>query len=78
MSVPCFTFKYPRSAYRNLTRALLVLSINDLAMVEDHSPATVAVTHARRPTILLGEEGLRIAEEELYPVSYHYALNHTH
>lgn len=33
-------------------------------MVEDHRPATVAVAHTRRPTVLLGEEGLGVAEEK--------------
>jgi hypothetical protein len=33
-------------------------------MVEHHSPASVPVTHARRPAILLAEEGLGIAEEQ--------------
>ena len=50
--------------YRDLTRALLVLGVDDLAVVEDHSPATVAVAHTSRPTVFLGEEGLGVAEEE--------------
>ena len=33
-------------------------------MIEDHSPATVAVAHTRRPTVLLGEKGLGIAKEK--------------
>ena len=52
------------ATYRNLTRALLVLGVDDLAVIEDHSPATVAVAHTRRPTVLLGEEGLGVAEEK--------------
>jgi hypothetical protein len=50
--------------YRDLTRALLVLGIDDLAVVKDHSPATVTVAHTRRPAVLLGEESLCVAEEK--------------
>jgi hypothetical protein len=49
---------------RDLARALLVLSIDDLAVVEDHSPASVPVTHTRSPTIVLAEESLGIAKEQ--------------
>ena len=33
-------------------------------MVKDHSPATIAITHTRSPAVVLGEEGLGIAQEE--------------
>lgn len=52
------------STYRDLTGALLVLSVCDLAVIEDHSPATVAVTHTRLPAMLFGEECLGIAQEQ--------------
>jgi hypothetical protein len=52
------------ATYRHLTGALLVLSISDLAVVENHSPATIAVTHTGRPAMLLGEERLGIAQEQ--------------
>jgi hypothetical protein len=33
-------------------------------VVEDHSPAAVAVAHACRPAVLLGEESLGVAQEQ--------------
>ena len=54
------------STYRHLARALLILSIGDLAvLVDDHGPTAVTVTHAGSPSVVLGEEGLGVAEEEL-------------
>lgn len=46
------------------SRALLSLSISDLAMIENHSPTTITITHTSSPTVLLGEESLGVAEEE--------------
>lgn len=52
------------ATYSDLSGALLVLRIDDLAMIKDHSPTTVAVTHARLPAVLLGKKGLGVAQEE--------------
>lgn len=49
----------------DLAGALLILGIGDLAVVEDHGPASIAVSHTSLPAMLLGEEGLCVAEEEL-------------
>ena len=53
-----------QNTYRNLTGALLVLSIHYLAMVEHHSPATVTVTHTRLPPMVLAKKSLCVAQEE--------------
>jgi hypothetical protein len=42
------------ATYRDLTRALLILGVSNLAVVEDHRPATIAVTCG--PAMLFGEE----------------------
>lgn len=52
--------------YRDLAGVGLVLGVGDGAiLLDDQGPATVAVTHAGLPTIVLGEEGLVVAEEVL-------------
>jgi hypothetical protein len=69
ISNPC-QIKETMRSYRNLAGALLVLSIDDLAiLIEDHGPATVAVAHTSVPSVFLGEEGLGVAEEELHIVN---------
>lgn len=44
---------------------LFVLSIADSAiLLNDHSPATVTVTHASGPTVVLGEEALGVGKHQ--------------
>lgn len=50
--------------HSNLTRALLVLGVDDLAVVKDHGPATVTVAHTSGPAVVLAEEGLGVAQEQ--------------
>ena len=52
--------------YADLCRALLVLGVADgTVLLDDHGPATVAVTHTSSPTVLLGEESLGVGKHEL-------------
>lgn len=56
--------------YGDLARVGLVLSVRDGAvLLDDHSPAAVAVAHAGSPAVVLGEEGLGVGEEVLPHVS---------
>lgn len=54
------------ATYGNVGRALLVLGVADGAvLLDDHSPAAVAVTHASGPAVVLGEEALGVTEHKL-------------
>jgi hypothetical protein len=48
----------------DLTRVALILSIGNLAIIKDHSPATIPIAHTSSPAIVLGEESLGVAEEQ--------------
>jgi len=54
-----------RSIYLDVDRALLVGGVADGAvLLDDNGVAAAAVTHARHPTVLLGE-ALGVAEHQL-------------
>ena len=48
----------------DLARVALILSVGNLTIIKDHSPATVPVAHTSSPAIVLGEERLGVAEEQ--------------
>jgi hypothetical protein len=48
----------------DLAGALLVLSIGDFAMIQDHRPATVAISHPSLPAMVLREESFRVTQEQ--------------
>jgi hypothetical protein len=48
----------------DLTRALLVLGVDNLTIIKYHSPAPIAIAHTRIPAIVLAKERFSVAEEQ--------------